>query len=80
MSGQMISRKQHIVDAFMKRVGPFKKHDPINVDLRAYSKYIRENNIPTEKITPEIMNKFVVRQKTKRKGPLKCCFVRMLGI
>lgn len=60
MNGKMISRKQHIVDEFIKRVDPFKKHAPINVDLRAYSRYIRENNIPTEKITPEIMNQFVV--------------------
>ena len=32
-----------------------------NVNLRAYSSYLHENNISKEEITPELVKKFIIK-------------------
>ena len=59
MNGQMRTSKQNIIDDFLKRVDPYKKPLPISFDLRAYSKYVSENGLKADQITPEIMNRFI---------------------
>ena len=36
----------------------YEPHPPIGINIRAYSKYIREHGLSAEDITPEIMEKF----------------------
>lgn len=35
-------------------------HEPLNMDLRAYFQYVKENNLSNEEITPEIVEMFKI--------------------
>jgi len=61
MNGQMtLSEKNALAQEFIKRVNPYEKTKPSYiVDLRAYAKYVKENNLNPHDITKEIMMKFV---------------------
>lgn len=50
--------KQNIVEEFISRVNPYEKMTPLKFDLRSYSKYVKENKISADKITPDILKKF----------------------
>lgn len=59
MNGQTRTSKQNVVDDFLKRVDPYEKPLPISFDLRGYSRYVSENGLTANQITPEIMNRFI---------------------
>ena len=62
MNGQQLSfkEKQSIVEKFIVSVDPYAEREPLKFDLRSYSRYVRENNIPLREITEEIMQKFAL--------------------
>lgn len=45
----LFKEKQKIVEAFIKRVNPYEKHEPLSIDLRGYAKYLKEHNIDGKK-------------------------------
>ncbi len=66
MNGRTVLSKEQkkvLVNSFIERVNPYNppKAD-FKVDLRAYSKYLYDNNLSGEDVTPEIMNMFVQRK------------------
>ncbi len=44
--------------AFLKMYNPYKPLKTFPINLRAYSRYLREHNIPPEEATEEIVNMF----------------------
>lgn len=60
MNGQVktFREKQNIVEQFVSAVNPYEKQQNIHFDLRAYAKFIEDNNISASKVTNEILNKF----------------------
>lgn len=60
MSGQRKNYKQNKVemDEYIKTHQPYAPIKPCNVDLRALSKYVKENGLSNEDITPEIVEVF----------------------
>lgn len=62
MAGQMnvFKERQTKIDNLIEKVNPYKKLEPLNFDLRAYYKYIEENNISGEDIPQEILDRFII--------------------
>ena len=64
MNGQTVLSKDDIIKNFIERVNPY---DPpkadYKMDLRAYARYVYDNNLTGDKITAEIMNMFVQKKK-----------------
>lgn len=60
MNGQMKSfkEKQRIVDNFIARVKPYEKITPLKFDLRGYSAYLKEHNIPGNNVPEHVMKMF----------------------
>lgn len=60
MSGQRknYSEYKNEMDEYIKTHPPYAPSKPCNVDLRAFSKYLKENGLSNEVITPEIVEKF----------------------
>ena len=60
MSGQRknysVYEKQ--INEYVKKHPPYAPSKPCNVDLRAFSKYLKENGLTNEDITPEIVEMF----------------------
>ena len=60
MSGQRKNyndyKKQ--MDEYVKTHPPYAPSEPCNIDLRALSRYVKENNISNSDITSEIVEKF----------------------
>lgn len=48
---------------YLKRVDIYHGITPYdyNFDIKAYSRYLEENNIPTKDVTPELCEKFKIR-------------------
>lgn len=61
MSGQRenYSEYKNEMDKYIKTHPPYAPSKPCNVDLRAFSKYLKENGLSNEDITPEIVEKFL---------------------
>ena len=65
MTGQM-----KCYDVIQKEVDEFVKQNNLyeggnswpNINLRAYSSYLHENNIAKEEITPELVEKFIIKK------------------
>ena len=62
------SKKQNIVEDFVSRAEPFEKINPLKFDLRNYAKYVKENKLTAEKITPEILQKFAIGGERNENG------------
>lgn len=60
MNGQTISfkEKQAIADAFIERVNPYEKPEPLKFDLRGYSEYLKEHGITGKEVSPIVQRKF----------------------
>ena len=52
--------KKRIADLFIKRQKPYKKHKPLNFDLRGYAKHLKEHGISGKDVPPEVVNKYKV--------------------
>ncbi len=50
--------KQKFVDDYVKKVNLYEKQKPINIDLRAFARYVRENHLSNDMITPETVKMF----------------------
>lgn len=59
MNGQTSAFRKATAEKFISENNPYKKREPINFDLRAYSSYVRENNLTARQITPQILEKFI---------------------
>ncbi len=60
MSGQTLSfeQKNKLVDDFIRRVNPYEKQPGLSFDLRGYSKYVEEHNIPRNNVPESVMKMF----------------------
>ena len=60
MSGQRknYSEYKKEMDDYIRTHPPYAPSKPCNVDLRAFSKYLKENGLSNEDITLEIVEKF----------------------
>lgn len=60
MSGQMKNYNVHKkeMDEYISTHPPYSPSKPCDVDLRAFSKYVRENGLSNKDITPEIVEMF----------------------
>lgn len=60
MSGQRknYSEYKKEMDEYVRTHPPYAPSKPCNVDLRAFSKYMKENGLSNKDITPEIVEKF----------------------
>ncbi len=64
MTGQMTrAEKRRLADEYIKRTDPYTHHDFPTVDLRAYMRYVKENNLSPRDVTSEVMAQFVVKNK-----------------
>lgn len=45
----LFREKQQMVETFIKRVNPYEKPEPLNIDLRGYTRYLEEHNIDGKK-------------------------------
>ena len=62
--------KMETVDDFVRRVNPYEEQPKLNFDLRGYSKYIEEHNIPGDDVPEEVIAMFQKKPKdTKTKDP-----------
>ena len=58
MSGQTKVCSNSIAEEFIKTNNPYKKNEPLQFDLRAYSDYVKENELDVLQITDAVMKKF----------------------
>ncbi len=60
MNGQttLFNEKQKIADDFIERINPYGDYENLDFDMRGYSKYVKEHNIPGNNIPEEVMNMF----------------------
>lgn len=60
MNGQTksYSEKMAIMDEFIKRVNPYKKHEPLNFDIRGYSNYLEKHGIDGKNVPQHIVDMF----------------------
>ena len=64
MIGQMTrAEKRKMVDDYIKRTNPYTHHDFPAVDLRAYMRYVKENNISPRDVTPDVMARFLMKNQ-----------------
>lgn len=61
MSGQRknYSEYKKEMDEFIRTHPPYAPSKPCSVDLRAFSKYVKENGLSNEDVTPEIVEMFI---------------------
>lgn len=50
--------KQALADAFIERIKPYEKPEPLKFDLRGYADFIKKNNLSSSEITPEMAEQF----------------------
>lgn len=62
----MKSENSRLVDEYIKRNNPYLPHTSIDIDLRAYSRFIREHRLKSEEITEEIMEQFRVKKEESK--------------
>ena len=64
MSGQRknYSLYEKQMNEYIRTHPPYAPHEPLNVDLRALSRYMTENNISNQDVTPEIVEKFELKK------------------
>ena len=60
MSGQRKNYSQYEkqINEYVKTHPPYGQHEPLDVDLRALSRYVKDNNLSKRDVTPEIVEKF----------------------
>lgn len=60
MSGQRknYSEYKKQMEEYIRTHPPYGPYEPLNIDLRALSRYMKENNISNRDVTPEIVEKF----------------------
>lgn len=60
MSGQRknYSEYEKQINEYVRTHPPYAPHEPLDVDLRALSRYIKENNLSNRDVTPEIVEMF----------------------
>lgn len=50
--------KQALADDFIERIKPYEKPAPFKFDLRGYAEFIKNNNLSSSEITPEMAEQF----------------------
>ena len=60
MSGQRKNYREYEkqMNEYIRTHPPYAPSEPLNVDLRALSRYCKENNISNMDVTPDIVEKF----------------------
>ena len=60
MSGQRKNYKliQEQINEYVETHNIYGPHESLNMDLRAYFKYVEENNLSNDDITPEMVEMF----------------------
>ena len=60
MSGQRknCSEYEKQMNEYVRKHPPYVPSIPCNIDLRAFARYVKENNLSNEDITSEIVEKF----------------------
>jgi hypothetical protein len=60
MAGQTMSfeKKQRMVQSFIEAVNPYEKKPSLKFDLRGYSKYLSEHNIPGNDVPLSVVKMF----------------------
>ena len=60
MSGQRKNYNEYKkqMEDYVKTHPPYAPSEPCNIDLRALSRYVKENNISSSDVTSEIVEKF----------------------
>jgi len=60
MNGQQrtFKEKQNIVEQYIAATNPYKKHENMHFDLRAYAKFVKERNLSASDITDDILDMF----------------------
>ena len=60
MSGQRKNYNEYKkqMEDYVKTHPPYAPSEPCNIDLRALSRYVKENNISSNDVTSEIVEKF----------------------
>ncbi len=63
MSGQRKNyNKYHKqLQEYVKKHPPYAPSEPCNMDLRAFAKYVKENGLSNDDITPEIVERFTLK-------------------
>ena len=61
MNGQTSAFRRAAAEKFISKNNPYQKREPVNFDLRAYSSYVRENNLTARQITPQLLEKFIIK-------------------
>jgi len=64
MSGQRKNYKliERQINEYVETHNIYGPHEPLNMDLRAYFRYVQENNLSSEEITPEIVEMFKIQK------------------
>ena len=60
LSGRMMlfNEKEKMADDFVFRLQPYKEHENLHFDLRAYAKYLKENALPGKEVSEDVIRKF----------------------
>ncbi len=64
MSGQRKNYKiiEEEINDYVETHNIYGPHEPLNMDLRAYFRYVKENNLSSEEITPDIVEMFRIKK------------------
>lgn len=65
MSGQRKNYKiiEEEINDYVETHNIYGPHEPLNMDLRAYFRYVKENNLSSEEITPDIVEMFRIKNE-----------------
>lgn len=65
MSGQRKNYKiiEEEINDYIETHNIYGPHEPLNMDLRAYFRYVKENNLSSEEITPDIVEMFRIKNE-----------------
>ena len=58
MKSTIVKLDKKIIRDFIKKHDPYKKPEPLGVDIRAFLDYVDTNQIDKRSITPELVQKF----------------------
>ena len=76
-------QRRRTMRRYIRKHNPLKKQPPLNIDLHGYFAYLKEHNIKSEDVTPEIQAMFVVNrepQVVEKKNWVNRCLKRMSGL
>lgn len=48
------------MEEYLAENDPYQEREPLNFDIRRYAVFVKENNLRSSDITPEILNMFAI--------------------